>query len=181
MSAVRFDGDSCYVCTAVVVNFTDPVFFFDLSDYEHITYTDTGIIDGYSDSLINYGEGQLLGIGREDWQYSKVEVYEEIGDQVMGVYKFKFEGTYSTDYKSYLVNREENLFGFGVSYFYEYDEKTQVSKTYNCYILISFDDTEMTVQKFKINNLQAEYVRAAYIDGYLYITTPMEIVVEKIN
>ena len=181
VSAVRFDGDSCYVCTAVVVNFTDPVFFFDLSDYEHITYTDTGIIDGYSDSLINYGEGQLLGIGREDWQYSKVEVYEEIGDQVMGVYKFKFEGTYSTDYKSYLVNREENLFGFGVSYFYEYDEKNQVSKTYNCYILISFDDTEMTVQKFKIDALQPEYTRAAYIDGYLYITTPLEIVVEKIN
>ena len=180
-SAVRFDGDSCYVCTAVVVNFTDPVFFFDLSDYEHITYTDTGIIDGYSDSLINYGEGQLLGIGRENWQYSKVEVYEEIGDQVMGVYKFKFEGTYSTDYKSYLVNREENLFGFGVSYFYEYDEKTQVSKTYNCYILISFDDSEMTVQKFKIDALQPEYTRAAYIDGYLYITTPLEIVVEKIQ
>ena len=181
VSAVRFDGDACYVCTAVVVNFTDPVFFFDLSDYEHITYTDTGIIDGYSDSLINYGEGQLLGIGRENWQYSKVEVYEEIGDQVMGVYKFKFEGTYSTDYKSYLVNREENLFGFGVSYFYEYDEKTQVSKTYNCYILISFDDSEMTVQKFKIDALQPQYTRAAYIDGYLYITTPLEIVVEKIN
>ena len=181
VSAVRFDGDSCYVCTAVVVNFTDPVFFFDLSDYEHITYTDTGIIDGYSDSLINYGEGQLLGIGREDWQYSKVEVYEEIGDQVMGVYKFKFDGTYSTDYKSYLVNREENLFGFGVSYFYEYDEKNKVSKTYNCYILISFDDTEMTVKKFKIDALQPEYTRAAYIDGYLYITTPLEIVVEKIN
>ena len=180
-SAVRFDGDACYVCTAVVVTFTDPVFFFDLSDYEHITYTDTGIIDGYSDSLINYGEGQLLGIGREDWQYSKVEVYEEIGDQVVGVYKFKFDGTYSTDYKSYLVNREENLFGFGVSYFYEYDEKNQVSKTYNCYILISFDDTEMTVEKFKIDALQPEYTRAAYIDGYLYITTPLEIVVEKIN
>ena len=180
-SAVRFDGDACYVCTAVVVTFTDPVFFFDLSDYEHITYTDTGIIDGYSDSLINYGEGQLLGIGREDWQYSKVEVYEEIGDQVVGVYKFKFDGTYSTDYKSYLVNREENLFGFGVSYFYEYDEKNQVSKTYNCYILISFDDTEMTVKKFKIDALQPEYTRAAYIDGYLYITTPLEIVVEKIN
>ena len=181
VSAVRFDGDSCYVCTAVVVNFTDPVFFFDLSDYEHITYTDTGIIDGYSDSLINYGEGQLLGIGREDWQYAKVEVYEEIGDQVMGVYKFKFDGTYSTNYKSYLVNREENLFGFGVSYYNEYNEDTKVYKTYNCYILISFDDTEMTVQKFKIDALQPEYTRAAYIDGYLYITTPLEIVVEKIN
>ena len=180
-SAVRFDGDACYVCTAVVVTFTDPVFFFDLSDYEHITYTDTGIIDGYSDSLINYGEGQLLGIGREDWQYSKVEVYEEIGGQVVGVYKYKFDGTYSTNYKSYLVNREENLFGFGVNYLYEKDEENDVYNSYNCYVLISFDDEGMTVQKFKIDALQAEYVRAAYIDGYLYITTPLEIVVEKIN
>ena len=181
VSAVRFDGDACYVCTAVVVNFTDPVFFFDLSDYEHITYTDTGIIDGYSDSLINYGEGQLLGIGREDWQYSKVEVYEEIGGKVVGVYKFKFDGTYSTNYKSYLVNREENLFGFGVNYLYEKDEENDVYNSYNCYVLISFDDEGMTVQKFKIDALQAEYVRAAYIDGYLYITTPLEIVVEKIQ
>ena len=180
-SAVRFDGDACYVCTAVVVNFTDPVFFFDLTDYENITYTDTGIIDGYSDSLINYGEGQLLGIGREDWQFSKVEVYEEIGGQVVGVYKYKFDGTYSLDYKSYLVNREENLFGFGVNYLYEKDEENDVYNSYNCYVLISFDDEGMTVQKFKINALQAEYVRAAYIDGYLYITTPLEIVVEKIN
>lgn len=180
-SAVRFDGDSCYVCTAVVVNFTDPVFFFDLSDYENITYTDTGIIDGYSDSLINYGEGQLLGIGREDWQFSKVEVYEEIGGQVVGVYKYKFNGTYSLDYKSYLVNREENLFGFGVNYLYEKDEENGVYNSYNCYVLISFDDEGMKIQKFKINNLQAEYARAAYIDGYLYITTPMEIVVEKIK
>ena len=180
-SAVRFDGDACYVCTAVVVTFTDPVFFFDLSDYEHITYTDTGIIDGYSDSLINYGEGQLLGIGREDWQYAKVEVYEEIGDQVMGVYKFKFDGTYSTDYKSYLVNREENLFGFGVNYLHEKNEENNGYNSYNCYVLISFDDEGMSVQKFKIGALQAEYVRAAYIDGYIYITTPLEIVVEKIN
>lgn len=180
-SAVRFDGDACYVCTAVVVTFTDPVFFFDLSDYEHITYTDTGIIDGYSDSLINYGEGQLLGIGREDWQYAKVEVYEEIGDQVMGVYKFKFDGTYSTDYKSYLVNREENLFGFGVNYLHEKNEENNGYNSYNCYVLISFDDEGMSVQKFKIDALQAEYVRAAYIDGYIYITTPLEIVVEKIN
>ena len=180
-TAVRFDGDSCYVCTAVVVTFTDPVYFFDLTDYENITYTDTGIIEGYSDSLINYGEGQLLGIGREDWQFSKVEVYEEIGGQVVGVYKYRFDGTYSLDYKSYLVNREENLFGFGVNYLYEKDEENNVYNSYNCYILISFDDTEMTVQKFKIDALQAEYVRAAYIDGYLYITTPMEIVVEKIN
>ena len=170
-SAVRFDDDACYVCTAVVVTFTDPVFFFDLTDYENITYTDTGIIDGYSDSLINYGEGQLLGIGREDWQYSKVEVYEEIGGQVVGVYKYRFDGTYSTNYKSYLVNREENLFGFGVNYLYEKDEENDVYNSYNCYVLISFDDEGMSVRKFKIDALQSEYVRAAYIDGYLYITT----------
>ena len=180
-TAVRFDGDACYVCTAVVVTFTDPVFFFDLSDYENITYTDTGIIEGYSEHLINYGEGMLLGIGADNWQYSKVEIYKELGGEVVSAYKYSFNGMYSVQYKSYLVNRENNLFGFGIDYLYEYDEKTQVGHSYNCYVLISFDDTEMTVQKFKIDDLQATYTRAAFIDGYLYITTATELFVEKIN
>ena len=48
-TAVRFNGDKLYVCTAEIINtFIDPVFFFDLKDYNNITYTDTGYIDGFS-------------------------------------------------------------------------------------------------------------------------------------
>ena len=75
--SVRFDGDNAYVCTAVVVTFNDPVYFFDLSDYSNITYTDTGVIDGFSSSLIQLGDGFLLGIGEEDRSTGKVEVYEQ--------------------------------------------------------------------------------------------------------
>lgn len=180
-TAVRFDGDMLYVCTAVVVNFTDPVYFIDLSDYENIGSADTGIIEGYSDHLINLGEGFLLGIGREDWQYSKVEVYEQNGAEVDGVDVFKFEGEYSLDYKAYLVNREENLFGFGVEHFYSYDELTGEEIYGDRYILLQFNGYEFNVRIFEVEDMNASTVRAAYIDGYLYITTPIGFVVEKIN
>ncbi len=181
-TAVRFDGDKLYVCTAVVVTFTDPVYFFDLSDYENIGSVDTGVIEGYSDHLINYGEGFLLGIGREDWQYSKVEIYEELPEGVVGTMKYKFEGDYSLDYKAYLVNREENIFGFGVNYFFKYDEQTGYGNSYQCYVLVQFDENGLVTREIELpTNARADYIRAAYIDGYLYITTNSELIVEKVN
>jgi len=178
-TAVRFRGDKLYVCTAVKVTFTDPVYFFDLSDYENITYTDTGIIEGYSEHLIDYGDGFLLGIGQENWQYSKVEIYEERDGAVVAVDEYKFVGQYSTDYKAYLVNRENNLFGFGVNGYYE-DGNNYRS---NVYILLHFNGYEFTVYKYnKYNvNMHADTVRAVYLDGYLYITTPFELLVERVN
>lgn len=177
-TAVRFDGDKCYVCTAVKVTFTDPVYFFDLSDYENITYTDTGIIEGYSEHLINMGNGFLLGIGEENWQYSKVEIYEERDDGVVSVAKFKFMGNYSTDYKAYLVNRENNLFGFGVNGYYE---EGSIHNGGAVYILLHFNGYEFISYTFNVS-LTADNVRAAYIDGYLYITTEKtNFEVEKIN
>lgn len=177
-TAVRFDGDKCYVCTAVKVTFTDPVYFFDLSDYENITYTDTGIIEGYSEHLINMGNGFLLGIGEENWQYSKVEIYEERDDGVVSVAQFKFKGNYSTDYKAYLVNRENNLFGFGVNGYYE---EGSIHNGGAVYILLHFNGYEFISYTFNVS-LTADNVRAAYIDGYLYITTEKtNFEVEKIN
>lgn len=180
-TAVRFDGDMLYVCTAVKVSFTDPVYFIDLSDYENISSIDTGVIEGFSEHLINYGEGLLLGIGQESWMENKVEIYEEKDGIVKGTFEFKFDGTYSIDYKAYLVNRENNLFGFGVDYYTEYNEETNKYKYYQAYILIQFDGAEMNVAIFNVDDLDANTVRAAYVDGYLYITTSYDLVVEKIN
>ena len=175
-TAVRFDGDKCYVCTAEVVTFTDPVYFFDLSNYENITYTDTGIIEGYSEHLINMGDGFLLGIGMEDRIYSKVEIYEETENGVVSVAEFKFRGDYSDDYKAYLVDRENKLFGFGIDCYrdYEGDDSGHV------YILLHFNGYEFTV--YTVDTIiDADTVRAAYIDGYLYITTMYDLTVEKIK
>ena len=180
-TAVRFDGDKVYVCTAVVVTFTDPVYFIDLSDYENITSADTGVIEGYSDHLINYGEGMTLGIGRENWQYSKVEIYAEQGEKVVSVHEYKFNGEYSLDYKAYLVNRENNLFGFAAEYFYEYDENDKYVQYSDRYILIRFDEQSINVYYVMLNNVCPDRVRAVFIDGYLYVTTDSELIVEQID
>ena len=185
-TAVRFDGDMVYVCTAVVVTFTDPVYFIDLSDYENIDSADTGIIDGYSDHLINFGDGFVLGIGRENWGTSKVEIYEQQGNDVVSVDEFKFDGNYSLDYKAYLVNRENKLFGFAADYIYQYNEYNGREDFFDdCYVLLQFNGYQLSYIIIDLGNvsLQPDTVRAAYIDGYLYITTPTPggFVVEKIN
>ena len=182
-TAVRFDGDKCYVCTAVVVSFTDPVFFFDLSDYDNITYTDTGIIEGYSDSLINYGDGILLGIGREDWSTAKVEIYTELEDGgVLSVDELKFAGSCSTDYKAYLVNRENNLFGFAVAGYAEVRKNDHIIRNpKNCYVLLTIEGESLNVRLIPLYFSDPNYVRAAYYDGYLYLTTDEDLFVEKIN
>ena len=176
-TAVRFEDEFCYVCTAEVVTFTDPVFFFDLSDYENITYTDTGIIEGYSDHLIDLGDGFLLGIGRENSRYNKIDIYESRDGAVVSVDKYLFNGSYSLDYKSYLVNREENLFGFAS---HLYDNEYDVKKAY---VLIHFDGYEVAASVFDLGDthFNPETVRSIYLDGYLYITTHEELVVKALQ
>ncbi len=183
-TAVRFDGDTVYVCTAVRVDFTDPVYFIDLSDYENITSADTGIIEGYSEHLINLGDGFLLGIGEENRQYSKVEVYEQQGGEVVSVDSFEFNGNYSLDYKAYLVNRELDLFGFAVDRYYTYDEQTGKEEyCTDAYLLLRFDGYKLSYTLIDLEGMGsgADSTRAAYVDGYLYITTPTGFKVEKIQ
>ena len=177
VTSVRFDGDDLYVCTAIIVTMTDPVYFFDLSDYSNITYTDTGIIDGFSTSLINLGEGFLLGIGREDWRYNKVEVYEQQAGEVKSVSVYQFDGEYSTDYKGYFINREENLFGFAV---------IGNSKLRDSYVLLHFDGYELSaaaVVSLKCNyNYNTDYgVRAILRDGMFYILTDCQLQVVDLS
>ena len=170
--SVRFDGDTLYVCTAVVATMTDPVFFFDLSDYGNITYTDTGVIEGFSTSLINLGEGFLLGIGRENWQYNKVEVYEEQAGQVVSVAEFMFDGDYSENYKDYLIDREKNLFGFVVF---------GDSKYQNSYILLQFDGYELNVVTITDHVYYNGTVRGILRGDYLYVVDNGGIVVVDLS
>ena len=174
-ASVRFDGDTAYVCTAVVVTFTDPVYFFDLSDYTNITYTDTGTIDGFSSSLIQLGDGFLLGIGEENGRYGKIEVYEERDGAVVSVDKYLINGSYSRDYKSYYIDRENDMFGLAIQYIY--DEET--GRSYNAYVLLKFNGYELVeVEVIRMNFHSADRVRAFIKDGYLYVTDDKQIVVE---
>lgn len=170
VESVRFDGTNAYVCTAVVVTLTDPVYFFDLSDLNNITYTDTGYIDGYSSSLVDFGEGLLLGIGYgENRSTLKIEVYAEDGDKVISLDSYEVEGvTFSTDYKSYYIDRERGLVGL------MFDE-WRIG--YGCrYVLLGFDGYqlfEVVNQKFDVS-FSPDKARATIADNYFYMMVSYE-------
>lgn len=155
VESVRFDGDYAYVCTAVVVTLSDPVFFFDLSDLNNITFKDTGTIDGYSSSLVDIGDGYLLGIGVNDLWQLKVEVYEESADGVESVCAYipGIQG-FANEYKAYYIDRENRLFGIPT-------EKGYVLLHFNGYDL--FVVTELPLRG-DWNN-----VRGVVIDKCLYV------------
>ncbi|MBQ4139857.1 MAG: beta-propeller domain-containing protein [Clostridia bacterium] len=180
VESVRFDGTNAYVCTAVVITFTDPVYFFDLSDMSNITYTDTGVIKGYSSSLVNFGDGFLLGIGYgASRDIIKIEVYVEEGDKVESVCAYEIEGAeISSDYKSYFIDRERGLVGLMVNDF------TGKYEEYGRYILLSFNGYKLyevlnegiTYQSF--GDLSS--ARATLADDYFYVMHLDEFKVLKI-
>ena len=173
IQSVRFDKESAYVCTSIELS--DPVFFFDLSDLDNITYKDTGTIEGFSTSLINLGNGYLLGIGRgESWSSFKVEVYEETEVGVRSVCSYEMSNTsYSTDYKSYYVDRQNQLVGIGITDNSYYNQASR-------YILLHFDGYELV----KIVNVPLDgepaNMRGVYIDGYMYMFGENDFEVKKV-
>ena len=171
VESVRFNKNEAYVCTAVVVTFTDPVFFFDLSDLNNITYTDTGDISGYSSSLIDFGGGFLVGIGYgDDRNYLKVEVYAENGKKVESVSSFEIPAMFSEEYKSYYVDRENQLIGIGVNY------KGQLG-----YIVLHFDGHELKLAAHEeLMGSYYEYSRGVYIEDRFYIVSEGDFVVTKL-
>lgn len=174
--SVRYDGKYAYVCTSLQEVLSDPVFFFDLSDPDNITYTDTGVIDGYSTSLINIGNGYLLGVGVGNSSTTlKIEVYKEEGDKVVSVCSFELENTYySTDYKSYMVDRARGIVGLAI--------RTRViiedyAIYQNEYLVLRFSPESESfthIESVKINHSNRGSARAFEKDGYLYIATDKE-------
>ena len=108
----------------------------DLSGYEIIHAKDTGVIPGFSDSLINFGD-YLLGVGFNEFNETKLEVYREGNDTVESVCKYELMGTYpELEYKSFLIDRENGLFGFA---YHEYGNRNQ-----QFYVLLGFDGNSFT-------------------------------------
>ncbi len=173
IQSVRFDKETAYVCTSIELS--DPVFFFDLSDLGNITYKDTGTIEGFSTSLINLGDGYLLGIGRGDgWNSFKVEVYEETEYGVRSVCSYELENAgYSTEYKSYYVDRENRFVGIGVV------DNTTANRE-SRYILLHFDGYELTALVDIPLVGEPSKMRGVYIDGYMYMFGSNDFKVEKI-
>ncbi len=176
--SVRFDGTAAYVCTAVQLK--DPVFFFDLSDINNITYKETGTIEGFSTSLVNFGNGYLLGIGMGDsWGSLKIEIYEESEDGVISVCSYEIKNAYySTDYKSYYINRDKQMIGLGAEV---YSDDKGSHEHPNRYILVQFDGYKLReLLNVELPGLN-EYKRGVYIDGYMYMLSGDTFKVENIG
>ncbi len=176
-TAVRFEGDKLYVCTAETASFTDPVFFFDLSDYGNITEVNTGYIEGFSSTLIDYGEGYLLGIGRESREKGKIEVYRREGEAVVSVAEFIFFGTPCSKYKTYLIDREKNIFGFA-SDSYRNSESEEYRRVY---VILQLDESGLHVLEELSVSTGSLAARAFLRDGYVYYSGTEELKVVKID
>ena len=175
VQSVRFEGDYAYVCTAkknqgIVL---DPVFFFDLSDLDNIIYKDTGTIEGMSTSLIDYGNGYLIGIGSKglvDWSAAtlKIEAYKEAEDHVVSVCAYELDNTwFPEDYKAYYIDRRNQILGFGYS---RRNPEVERSIIY-AYTLLRFDaQNEEFVELITVDLYgDQDNKRGVYIDGYMYM------------
>lgn len=159
--SVRFDGDKVYVCTSIMLQ--DPVFCFDLTDLSNITWKDTGTIAGFSTSLVDMGNGFLLGIGvGDDLDTVKIEVYRE-GQTSMEPYcSYEIPDAYiSSSYKAYYIDRENQFVGMGVQL---YNETTDVS-----YLLLHFDGTQLVPKVSHPMQGWPDTMRGFYLDGWLYM------------
>lgn len=174
VTSARFDGDMAYVCTAEVIVLTDPVYFFDLSDLSDITWTDTGIIDGYSSSLINFGD-YLLGIGFGADRQLKLEIYTEgeTGVESLAVYQRNCD--FTSEYKSYYIDRENGLIGIPVLDWEEWEKGNMF------YLLLHFDGSRWEeVACINLDHYGDERVRATIVDGWLYALYDNHLVTEQV-
>lgn len=164
--SARFDKEKAYVCTAVVN--TDPVFAFDLSDYNNITYKRTPDIDGFSTSLIKFTNGTLLGIG-EEWGDLKIEIYGETETSVDSLAKYTLDCSFSRDFKAYYIDAERELIGLG-TYIYRYNIDIRESRY--CYMLFAFDGEKIQLAKtvnYGEERVNYDGIRTAYDDGFIYV------------
>lgn len=181
--SVRFDGQKTYVCTAPVAEYIDPVYFFDLSDPTHITWSDTGTIDGYSHSLIQLPDGNLLGLGFGDNYFTfKAEVYTQTADGVDPLCSWTREFvSFSQDYKAYFIDREAGYFGF-LLYDYDYTPDTEPLS----YLLLYYDGhsltvaAELTIPTSDTLYAAVDRVRGFVADGWVYVLLEDSLTVEPI-
>ncbi|MBQ8341251.1 MAG: beta-propeller domain-containing protein [Clostridia bacterium] len=159
VQSVRFDGTKAYVCTAVAL--TDPVFCFDLSNLSNITHTSTGNIPGFSSSLIQLGDGYLLGVGKGGDGMLKIEVYRAQDDAVTSVCSYTRTARFSEEYKSYFIDRERGLIGLVVQ------NLNDLLGTE--YILLRFDGEKLS--ELVCESVDGFYIgaRSTLIDGYIYV------------
>ena len=174
--AVRYLGNYGYFVT---YENTDPLFTVDFSDMKNPKIVGKLKLPGYSDYLHFYDENSMLGLGMENDNYLKLEMYnvsngkaKQISKKVLKRYMYSDA---LHDYKSIIVDKEKNLIGF---------KATLSNGNYeDVYVLYRFENNKfkklaeacnIVFNIFpKVISLSGEScaVRGLYIDNYFYIVT----------
>ena len=164
--SARFMGNTAYICTAVYVR--DPVFCFDLSDYSHITYTQTPEITGFSMSLTEFVDGTLLGIGVDDRWNAKIELYRATQEDVTTLSKVELNNTsLCEEYKSYLFDRTDGLIAVPA---WCWDNEDGYQDSGSMYYVMAYRNGLLgLVKSVSIQNSQLYDARCAVADGYMYM------------
>ncbi|WP_302549632.1 beta-propeller domain-containing protein, partial [Eubacterium ventriosum] len=162
--AVRYLGNYGYFVT---YENTDPLFTVDFSDMKNPKIVGKLKLPGYSDYLHFYDENSMLGLGMENDNYLKLEMYnvsngkaKQISKKVLKRYMYSDA---LHDYKSIIVDKEKNLIGF---------KATLSNGNYDdVYVLYRFENNKF--KKLAEISLSGESyaVRGLYIDNYFYIVT----------
>ena len=166
VQSVRFDGEKAYVCTAEVIALKDPVFIFDLSNPTKPESKDTGVIEGYSSSLVQLKDGYLLGIGFDNRRSLKISVYEEGETDVEEVAAYNPGEflSFSAEYKAYFIDRTNNFIGLATYGL----QNGSYGQQYRLLCFDGYEIVEVAVVPLEIRSV-LNYTRATMIDGYLYI------------
>ena len=162
--AVRYLGNYGYFVT---YENTDPLFTVDFSDMKNPKIVGKLKLPGYSDYLHFYDENSMLGLGMENDNYLKLEMYNVSNGKAKQISKKVLKRYMDSDalheYKSIIVDKEKNLIGF---------KATLSNGNYeDVYVLYRFENNKF--KKLAEVSLSGEScaVRGLYIDNYFYIVT----------
>ena len=169
--SVRFMGDTAYFVTFRQV---DPLFSVDLSDPAAPEIIGSLKIPGFSDYLFPYGDGLLLGIGRNaDENTGRVENMKlsmfDISDpsDVTECAKRSLVPSYSDSlysHKATLADPGKNIIGFSAYGNYGLE-----------YYIYSFENGQFSEKLYVPLDIKSEFSRGLYIDGVFYIVSDTQI------
>ena len=169
--SVRFMGDTAYFVTFRQV---DPLFSVDLSDPTAPEIIGSLKIPGFSDYLFPYGDGLLLGIGRNaDENTGKVQNMKlsmfDISDptNVTETAKRDLSASYSDSlytHKATLADPGKNIIGFSAYGNYGLE-----------YYIYSFENGQFSEKLYVPLDIKSEFSRGLYINDIFYIVSDTQI------
>lgn len=172
--SARFDGEVGYFVTFEQV---DPLFSVDLSNPAAPKIIGALKIPGFSEYMHFWGEGKMLGIGREEGQIKLSMFNIEDSANVTEEDKCILKNTYYSDslynHKAIFVNYEKNIIGFDSENLYETKNDLRYGRVYNIY---SYENGEFVKKQELLiyDEEEQDYycnIRGMYIGDYIYIVS----------